>query len=464
MNAKNAGRKRVTFVTSWGETIPGLTRQKDKRWRILGTHIRFAEADERQAVAKYRRLTSHTGQTLDISAKIGKANRPEETLKALANAAQAAGPDSLFKSGLIADNISVDGDDLIAGQQIDPLILFGWLREKLLIDPKYIADRVGIPELAALKSFDIPLAPVKLSAILDIFKAKKKFSQKLDLGRHAAAWKAMIKTASAETISELTVERLKLWRDQVRKHYATKSQANLFGRVRAIASFVSREEALHVASLTPLLARMEILKPAGHAPADDPQPMEPQTFKKLVQQAETEGDTRMVAALWMSLNFAMYSEEVTRLKWSEINLANATMFTRRDKTGQCVRAATVWPETIAALSKIEKIGSAFPILMSREGTAVSAHQLRKQYFSLRKRAKVELTKATQWASLRDGAYTAACHDPKVEERFARILAGHRAPGVADKYVARNPQIVRPACDAVRFAYLGLKPVKKTKAA
>jgi hypothetical protein len=54
--------------------------------------------------------------------------------------------------------------------------------------------------------------------------------------------------------------------------------------------------------------------------------------------------------------------------------------------------------------------------------------------------------------IRDGAYTAACQAPGVEEKWARLLAGHRSHGLQDSYVMRNPAIVRPACEAVYAAY------------
>lgn len=40
-----------------------------------------------------------------------------------------------------------------------------------------------------------------------------------------------------------------------------------------------------------------------------------------------------------------------------------------------------------------------------------------------------------------------------DERQPRVLAGDRVRGLTDNYVARNPEFVRPAVDAVRRAYL-----------
>jgi integrase len=452
---KTTGRRRVTYVTTWGETIPGLTRDTDGRWRILGTKKRFSEDDERMAIARFRRMQDGK-QAIEIQAAI---EVTQDQINAADGNKTGAELDRLMRhegtAEFFADQLHLGKDQLIAGQNVDPLILWGWLREKLLTDPKFIADRVGIPELSDLKNFNIPLAPVKLAAVLAAFKATKQFSQRADLGRHVKAWQYMLRTNGAVTINDLSTDALKLWRDDVRKHYRFKSQANLFGRVKAICSYVAKEEAMHVEPLKALLTRMEVLKPAGEAPQDEPHPIAPANFMRLVKQAEQENDLRMVAALWLSLNCCMYVQEVVNLLWSDIK-ADGVLLTHRRKTGKCIRAAVLWPETLAALEKLDRLGDGMPILMSRERAAVSAHQLRKQYRTLRTRAKVELNASTEWASMRDGAYSAACHDPKVEERFARVLAGHKAPGVQDKYVVRNPAIVAPACRAVRNAYLGTK--------
>src|SRR5688500_12607856 len=38
---------------SWGKVIAGLTRQKDGRWRIIGTVRPWTEPDEKRAVERY---------------------------------------------------------------------------------------------------------------------------------------------------------------------------------------------------------------------------------------------------------------------------------------------------------------------------------------------------------------------------------------------------------------------------
>src|SRR5665213_1650399 len=51
------GAKQKHYVASDGQTIVGLSRQTDLRWRIIGTAIRFTEPDEKRAIEKFHRMT-----------------------------------------------------------------------------------------------------------------------------------------------------------------------------------------------------------------------------------------------------------------------------------------------------------------------------------------------------------------------------------------------------------------------
>lgn len=53
------GRPAKSYTTSWGETINGLARGNDGRWRIIATGQRFTEADERRAKRAIKRAVKH---------------------------------------------------------------------------------------------------------------------------------------------------------------------------------------------------------------------------------------------------------------------------------------------------------------------------------------------------------------------------------------------------------------------
>jgi hypothetical protein len=56
---------------------------------------------------------------------------------------------------------------------------------------------------------------------------------------------------------------------------------------------------------------MVILCPEGEAPTDDPRPIRKEHYMKLVEQARTEGNVRMEAALLLCLNCAMYDRSTS---------------------------------------------------------------------------------------------------------------------------------------------------------
>jgi integrase len=124
---------------------------------------------------------------------------------------------------------------------------------------------------------------------------------------------------------------------------------------------------------------------------------------------------------------------------------------RRPKT-KFPRAATLWPETVEALKSLRR-GPVY-VFTSPHGTKFQSSNSRcNEFAKLRTRAAVPDT--VSFAQLKDGAFTVACQKTTGDGRIAKILAGH-ASGMEDAYVLRNPEIVKPACDAV-YAHYGPFP-------
>jgi integrase len=131
------------------------------------------------------------------------------------------------------------------------------------------------------------------------------------------------------------------------------------------------------------------------------------------------------------------------------------------------QAATLWPETIAAIRVIPRRGQSPYVFTSSHGTRFNRNSRGNEFADLRRAAGITTVSnkgdevSFDW--LRDGAYTAAIRTPGVDERFARIMAGHKSQGLEDNYVLRHPEIARPACDAVYQHYFSTKKsAKKVK--
>lgn len=90
------------------------------------------------------------------------------------------------------------------------------------------------------------------------------------------------------------------------------------------------------------------------------------------------------------------------------------------------------------------------VITSRCGTPYNKNGRLNDFVDLRRRAN--LPDSLTFSSLRDGAYTAAAHGT-TDERHARVLAGHAAAGLQDRYVLRSPQITAEACEVVRRNFM-----------
>ena len=105
----------------------------------------------------------------------------------------------------------------------------------------------------------------------------------------------------------------------------------------------------------------------------------------------------------------------------------------------------LWPETVAALAAVPRRSPKY-VFTSTTGTRYNRASRGNKFAKLRERAEVAVEVTYDW--IKDGAYTAAINDPGVEERFARVLAGHRSPGLQDNYVLRHPRCTDGASEAV----------------
>jgi hypothetical protein len=122
---------------------------------------------------------------------------------------------------------------------------------------------------------------------------------------------------------------------------------------------------------------------------------------------------------------------------------------RKTEVDSIPRAAVLWPETVAALAAVPRKSPKY-VFTSTTGTRYNRASRGNKVAKLRERAGVAVEVTFDW--IKDGAYTAAVNDPDVEERSARVLAGHRSPGLQDNYVLRHPRCTAGACEAVHRVY------------
>jgi integrase len=416
-----------------------LYRGADHRWRIIATGERFREPDERRAVQKFR----------DWQAK----NSPDSTVKLLnmanqpppnQSSAQFAGHDMPLpaSSEFLSDSPVRDLPKWV--YEMPSAVLWGWLREQLITRPEYIAKMTGILEVAGLRNLPLPRPPIKLADLVRLYVEQNPAKEKSK--REAlSVWNAFTQFASAKTLDDLTQETLLQYRQHIEQSGKSGgTKAAYYGRIKNIIAF-GLKCGLDTQQITAALARCKVLWTADKPSAPDPQPISREDFSKLL----TAGNGKWRAILLTAANCCMHLDEVCSIKWTEIDLAKKTYAAIRGKTAdqRIPRAAVLWNETAEALKALPRRGEY--VFTSTHGTRYNRNSLGNDFAELRVKAGVPDT--VKFDHIRDGSYTAACQGT-TDERQARVLAGHKAEGLQDRYVLRNPEITAVACQAVYKAY------------
>lgn len=440
------GRPSRPYRTTWGEEVHGLYRSmvRPNQWRVVATDERFTERDERRAVLIFREKMRDKTATVtiplvtaplqEVGSKYGEPNTPtEDALIGLLNAA------------------IVQDDQVTFTPQIDEAKIWAWVREQLITNPEYVAKRTGIPEIVRLRQLLIPKDPIPLADIWAAYESRNS-SKKGTKKASKRIWKSFLKHTGATTLEHLTTEKLQAYCDSVEKTASAPASRKLYyARIRTIIAFGLRC-GLDAEQIRAALDRVKVLWTAARIPAPKPKPISQNDFHALLQFASANQD-RSYWRGWLltGLNLCLHIGEVCELKWEEFDLKTGTYAAIRGKTEEhrIPRAATLWPETLDALIELKHNAKQSPyVFVSRYGTKFHRNNrvnAFKEFRDLAGRPYVTFD------SIRDGAYTAACQLCP-DERWARLLAGHRSPGLQDSYVLRNPKIVAPACDAVYKAY------------
>lgn len=435
------GRPQRPHKCSWnGKLIDGLYHCPDGRWRINATGQKFSEPDERLAVARFRAWQEKHEKKDPIDLPVGTVDDVHEQLAPLVR--QAAKQE-------IRIAVPLDHTQQVTVYrrlEKSPEV-FSFFRDAILTRPDWLAERCGLPQLAGFARAVLPMASIKLADVIDVYKRENPSTPK-SKKEALAVVQRLIDHAGAKVLDDLTQEKLKSFRQSVESSGSLKSagtRAAYYGRVKSVVGF-GLKVGLDQQQIRACLDRCKVLWTAEALPPVQPRPISREHFHKLLNA----GNGTWRAWLLTGLNCCMHMEEVCGLRWDELDLERGTYAAIRGKTRRkrIPRAATLWPETVAALKLIPRRGQY--VFISTHGTRYNKNTRVNDFRELR--IKAGLPDEVTFDTLRDGSYTAAINAPDVEERFARVLAGHTSPGLQDSYVLRNPQCTRSACDAVHRHY------------
>lgn len=434
LNVAKAGRKPKPYVTSWGEVVAGLARQgNDGRWRVVETGQRFTEPDERRAVRRFREQHETKVELVQIPVLgSGQAKTGKEANRILAPRAQ---------------TVYGDDNDSIIVREAHPQAIWSWIRRMLIEKPEYVSKMTDIPELINLGDMNPPGPALRISTVIEAYRRN---SPALEMSKRNALTplKRLVKEAKAKTLDDLTIEKLIAFRDRLEAEGEVLSAATrqeYFARIKTVIAFGKRV-GLDTSQINACLDRCRVLWAAQPSPILKPEPISRADFHTLL----SKGGEAWRPWLLLGLNLCLHLGEVCDLKWEDFDLEKGTYAAIRNKTRRrhIPRAAVLWPETIEAL---KMIGPLKPfVLVSRRGTRYDRAGRSHEFCEVRRKAG--LPETVTFEGLRDGSYTAAAQAPGIDEKFVRVLAGQRSPGLQDNYVLRNPECVRSACDAVYAAY------------
>jgi integrase len=387
----------------------------DGRWRIIGTQIRFSEANEQRAIAKFNALTKSGTDRAFSHPEVKEVN------------------DRLARASIANE---------------DPKMLWGYFADQLDQRPQWVAEMTGHEKLAYLPDLKPP-KPLPTFDALEKLWNETATCQREEKRKVLADWKYFVKDVGIAGLRDITPETVVAFRNRVyARNLKGKTQQHIFNHIRRMLSF-AKMQALNIPP--EITTALELLTPNATTVSLNPEPIKVAEFKKILEAVSSkdasgkDANPDDKALVLLCLNAALYLQEAMDLQWSDIT-DHGCLIAHRQKTGQCLRVAVLWKETLDALAAIKRKGK--HVFYANTGAPLTVSGAGKRWRKLRKAAGLETLKANQ---LRDGAATAMAVRG-IHESICKVVLGHRGSGMTDNYVLRNPRLVQPACDAIYTEY------------
>ena len=345
--------------------------------------------------------------------------------------------------------LQVRDGKFVSPQQIPAASFWRAVREAILADPHLAAQETGLP-LDRLHKFKLAGPSLTLKRIGEDYLKKEPPLNPRYQKEAARYWREFRNSTKVKTVSELTADHFRRYRDAVYKkgkRHAPSWTNNRFTVVTSVLRY-ALTEGNDIENLQRAVTYSRMLRKKKKA-STNPKPIKRKYFEQLLEAA----DTKWRAILLLSLNAAFYPVDAATVKKSDIDIRRKTLRNERTKTG-VPRIAALWDRTIEAIQaylKEEPHKSAY-IFVADEGQPYTSKHLAR-VFREKVRAAAKVPDTVSFDMLRDGAQTAAI-EGGAEEQHAEMLLGHRAGGTKDNYTKRKPSMVRDACQAIEKHYFG----------
>lgn len=414
---KKSGRPTSSYRIADGTRVEGLSRKADGRWVISATGKCFTEPVEAFAIVRFREI-------------MGIA---EPAPLPIPTASDITADDSrrLFLRSSITESPE----------------LWAWFRHQLLSRPAYVAQAVGIEQIAYLSKLAEPELSASLESLGTLYLNYKQLSR-WELCHSKGIWSDFVKVAArlgVTSVDGVNHALAKAYESHIAaKKFLPATLRHYYQKIRSVLRFAIKRGVSIVDCRKGLdaLAKLEV----NEVIALDPKPVSPADFWAIHGEAVKSGDATFGTLLLMALNTATYSGEVAAVKFSEIDLKTCGYVGRRTKTN-CTRVAVLFPSLVAALKAMQKQDEDH-VFIGSNGRPFTSEQIRCKWRKYRRQAGV--SSGVLFASIRDAAYGVAMHGSDFSQ--AEMLMGHKLPGTADNYLRRNPQLVQAACASIAKAF------------
>jgi len=322
------------------------------------------------------------------------------------------------------------------------------LADFIRTDPKRFAGLVGIDEIGWLHKIKAPAPALSLEALSDLYQNSPRVSQaRKDEAKKF--WTSFKDAMGCQALDGISAERMRAYRDGLLTSDRNPSYVQkIFKAVKAILNNGAKEGLAddHLSRVI-TLAKMLRLPDTSSVNGSDPHPIEPADFKKLLAVATDPLDR---AILLVGLNCSYYPIDVSRLPVDAVQLDKGMVIFKRQKTGGTTRVACLWKETTASIKAYRK---AYPhqaetLFVSSHGKPLSTATIVARFNALREGSGLPDSITFSW--LRDGCTCAQAAG--VNGELIDVQLGHRLPGQRDKYIKRDPSMVKPVADAMHRHY------------
>lgn len=336
-----------------------------------------------------------------------------------------------------------------AGYRIPETAVFQMITE-YLSDPakaRRAAEATGYP-LDRLAALPVPKPSISLKTALLNYQNARKMITDNEKRQVRYSWDDFSSFIDANNISDITQKQVEEWVEHlIAKKYSPSMIKTRVGRVLTILRLNSRKlKDDYCDRVIGYIRACEL----PNANLLNPNPISKEDFLKLVEAGKGQrGDWD--AIFYVAMNCCYYGIDIIRLPVKAVDLKAGTITFYRQKENT-PRIAVLWDKTRKALQRV---------LKGRENRTYVFETYKKGPWSIpgfgyRYRQIRELAgiKDVEFSQIRDGAYSAAVNCGNVTEKEAKLLAGHKLAGESDKYVMRNPNGVKAACEAIERHYFG----------